>query len=79
MGGITLVFPYFRVSEELSFVSDGVGVVSRVAWFVCIVSMCGGKAGVEGRLVYMFNPTILFVYGGEGFVVRGCVGFVLLG
>jgi len=37
------------------------------------------KAEVEGRLVYMFNATILFVYGGEDFVVSGCVGFVLSG
>jgi hypothetical protein len=26
----------------------------------------------------MFNPTILFVYGGEDSIVSGCVGFVLL-
>ena len=36
------------------------------------------KAGVEGRLAYVFNPTILFVYGGEDSVVSGCVEFVLL-
>ena len=36
------------------------------------------KAGVEGRLVYMFNTIILFVYGGEDSVVSGCVGFFML-
>jgi len=82
MGGITLGFSYSRVSEELLFVSDGDGVVSRVAWFVCIVSICVEvlccKTGVDGSLVYMFNPTILFVYGREDSVVSGCVRFVLL-
>ena len=45
---------------------------------MCVYVFCC-KAGVEGRLMYMFNPTIRFVYGGEDSAVSGCVGFVLLG
>ena len=77
-----LVLSYVRVSEGLSFVSHSDDVVSWDVWFASIVSMCVSmlccKMGVEIRLLYMFDPTILSVYGGEDSVVIGYVVFVVL-